>query len=382
MEQEEAQRLVKITRSTRDRVRLRRSGIVLASVQGRSAREIAVMFAATEGYVREVIHAFNESGFAALSPKWSGGRPGKFGPAARDQICRIAACTPTELGLPFTTWSLTKLVDYLAEHARIRASTETVRQILRKEGVSWQPTKTWKASKDPDFVAKKTRILDLYDHPPADGRVNCVDEPPEWSAASRPSISAAQWSHTCDNRRPAEKPARQVYSRNYSTLTRTLVMFELDDARPQWLRCTAPGAELDRSYGRKESDMSGYIPKEVTDPEIIATFRRESGGFVSRSAGGFISCPPYVIASVAADRVRGGALKLPDGYDNDTLDQIKSISGFVERDTRISLRQAAELAHIGTQILELNSEGKVQPTLNHFEKQSIVHLLAIVSVHA
>ncbi|WP_371827508.1 helix-turn-helix domain-containing protein [Amycolatopsis sp. WQ 127309] len=44
------------------------------------------MFAATEGYVREVIHAFNTSGFVALSPKWSGGRPRKFGPAARDQI--------------------------------------------------------------------------------------------------------------------------------------------------------------------------------------------------------------------------------------------------------------------------------------------------------
>ena len=33
----EAQRLVKITRTARDRVRLRRAGIVLASVQGRSA---------------------------------------------------------------------------------------------------------------------------------------------------------------------------------------------------------------------------------------------------------------------------------------------------------------------------------------------------------
>ena len=176
LEPEEAQRLVKITRSTRDRVRLRRSGIVLASSQGRPAGEIAVMFAASEGYVREVIHAFNESGFAALSPKWRGGRPAKFGPAAREQICRIAACKPAELGLPFTTWSLTKLVGYLAEHAWIRASTETVRQILRKAGVSWQATKTWKASKDPEFVAKKNHILDLYDHPPNDGRVICVDE--------------------------------------------------------------------------------------------------------------------------------------------------------------------------------------------------------------
>src|SRR4051794_15712907 len=102
LEPEQAQRLVKITRSTRDRVRLRRAGVVLASVQGRPASEIAVMFAATENYVREVIHAFNDQGFAALDPKWSGGRPAKFGPAARDLICRIARATPSALGQPFT----------------------------------------------------------------------------------------------------------------------------------------------------------------------------------------------------------------------------------------------------------------------------------------
>ena len=75
----EAQRLVKITRTARDRVRLRRAGIVLASMQGRSPAEAAAMFAATAQYAREVIHAFNEQGFAALDPKWSGGRPRSSG---------------------------------------------------------------------------------------------------------------------------------------------------------------------------------------------------------------------------------------------------------------------------------------------------------------
>jgi hypothetical protein len=73
----QAQRLAKITRSMRDRVRLRRAGVVLASVQSRSAGETAMMFAASENYAREVIHAFNAQGFAALGPKWSGGRPAK-----------------------------------------------------------------------------------------------------------------------------------------------------------------------------------------------------------------------------------------------------------------------------------------------------------------
>jgi hypothetical protein len=43
--------LVKIARTSKDRVRLRRAGIVLASVQGRTTAQIAEMFAASEGYV-------------------------------------------------------------------------------------------------------------------------------------------------------------------------------------------------------------------------------------------------------------------------------------------------------------------------------------------
>lgn len=177
----EMQRLVKITRTARDRVRLRRAGIVLASVQGRSAVDAAGMFAATAQYAREVIHAFNDRGFAALDPKWSGGRPRRFGPAARELICRAAKTAPQQLRLPFTTWSLTKLVEHLTEAHRIVVSTETVREVLREAGISWQATKTWKGSRDPDFIAKKARILALYDQAtagqlPDGGRVICVDE--------------------------------------------------------------------------------------------------------------------------------------------------------------------------------------------------------------
>jgi hypothetical protein len=41
---------------------------------------------------------------------------------------------------------------------------------LHHAGVRWLVTKTWKASTDPDFIAKMRRVLDLYDHPPAGGR--------------------------------------------------------------------------------------------------------------------------------------------------------------------------------------------------------------------
>lgn len=172
----EGQRLARVARTAGDRVRLRRAGMVLASVQGRSAPQIAVMFAAKEQTVREVIKAFNERGFAALDPKARPGSMPRIGPAAREQIARAAQCDPARLGLPFTCWSLTKLRDYLGSHEKITVSRETIRIVLAEAGISWQNTKTWKHSKDPEFTAKKNRILALYDNPPADGRVICVDE--------------------------------------------------------------------------------------------------------------------------------------------------------------------------------------------------------------
>jgi hypothetical protein len=100
----------------------------------------------------------------------------RIGPVVREEVCRTAKSDPGRLGCPFTCWSLTKLRDYLAEHKHIRLSRETIRQVLKGAGISWQHTKTWKHSSDPEFTAKKDRILELYDHPPADGRVICVDE--------------------------------------------------------------------------------------------------------------------------------------------------------------------------------------------------------------
>jgi len=172
----EGRRLQRIGRTARDPVKLRRAIVVLMSAQGQSAPDIAHLLDCSPEYVRTVIHAFNESGFAALDPKWSGGRPKTISEHARRQVCLIARCCPRDLGLAFSTWSLTKLAGYLAAAGIARISRESVRQILHAGGVRWQATKTWKASTDPDFLLNMHRVLDLYDHPPTDGRVICADE--------------------------------------------------------------------------------------------------------------------------------------------------------------------------------------------------------------
>ena len=71
---------------------------------------------------------------------------------------------PVDHGLPFSTWSLSKLADFLvAEGVVDDISHEGLRVLLRDQGVSFQVIKTFKQSNDPDFEAKKNRILELYD---------------------------------------------------------------------------------------------------------------------------------------------------------------------------------------------------------------------------
>lgn len=174
----EGRRLQRIGRTAKDPVKLRRAIVVLMSAQGQSAPDIAHLLDCSPEYVRGVIRAFNESGFAALDPKWSGGRPRKISEQVRREICLLARCCPRDLGLAFSTWSLAKLAEYLAGAGIARISRESIRQILHEAGISWLATKTWKASPDPDFMRPR---------------------PPSWSArpAGRPHRSASAPVRAC-----------------------------------------------------------------------------------------------------------------------------------------------------------------------------------------
>ena len=73
---QEGRRLLQIVRRGKHgSVRVRRAMIIMASASGTLVPAIARLVAADEDTVRDVIHAFNAKGLAALDPRWAGGRP-------------------------------------------------------------------------------------------------------------------------------------------------------------------------------------------------------------------------------------------------------------------------------------------------------------------
>ena len=58
---------------------------------------------------------------------------------------------------------MAKLADFLVAEGVVEdISHEGLRALLREQGVSFQRLKTFKDSNDPDFEAKKARVLALY----------------------------------------------------------------------------------------------------------------------------------------------------------------------------------------------------------------------------
>jgi len=203
---EEGQRLLQIVRRgepkmTKSVIRYRRAMVVLASASGNSVPAIARLVAADEDTVREVIHRFNELGMGALDPRWAGGRPRRISAEDEAFLIETATTRPGRLGQPFTHWSLRKLVGYLADNPRriVRIGRERARRLLAAHEITFQRTKTWKESPDPERETKLARIEKAIEQHP--DRTFAFDE---FGPLTIQPIPGVGWAPT---RRPHRLPA-------------------------------------------------------------------------------------------------------------------------------------------------------------------------------
>ncbi len=132
-----------------------RAKILLLSSKGFFAGQIADKIGCEPRKVRKAIKAFNMKGLNALQRGKSRGAKPKFTKEQRAKMLMIASTEPSKLDLHFTAWSLPKIKRYFIENEIVDSiSIESIRQLLKSEGIKLKKSKRRQYSNDPDFAKK------------------------------------------------------------------------------------------------------------------------------------------------------------------------------------------------------------------------------------
>lgn len=155
---EEVHGLARMTRSHKLGAGLvRRARIVQHAADGLSAPEIAARMELCGATVRFWLKRFNERGLRGLEEDMRSGRPPTYSAEERSAVIAAALSRPAELGLPFASWTLDRLVVHLGEQG-IGMRRSRVSEILLAEGLKWRQEETWFGARvDPDFAHKRGR---------------------------------------------------------------------------------------------------------------------------------------------------------------------------------------------------------------------------------
>lgn len=156
LSEEEGHRLARMTRSQKLGAGLvRRAQIIQHAVDGLSAPGIAAKMGLCGATVRFWLRRFNERGLPGLEEAMRSGRPPTDTAEERRAVIAAALSRPADLGLPFASWTLDRLVTYLGEKG-IGMRRSRVSEVLQAEGLKWRQEETWFGARvDPAFERKR-----------------------------------------------------------------------------------------------------------------------------------------------------------------------------------------------------------------------------------
>src|SRR5262249_42549063 len=136
-----------------------RAQVVSAALEGETVEEIAVRLRLSRNTVYLWLHRFEERGVVGLADRGRSGRPRTYPSEQVSEIVATALTRPKTLGLPFASWTLDRLVAYLAEQKGITMKRSRLGELLLSEGLRWRKAETWFGERvDPDFAAKRGRL--------------------------------------------------------------------------------------------------------------------------------------------------------------------------------------------------------------------------------
>src|SRR3954452_20590488 len=151
-----------LTRVARSRTlgagRVKRAQLVLLAAEGREAGEIGEGLRLHAQKDRFWLRRFKAHGLTGLEESERPGRPPVYPADQVGAVIGAALTRPAELGLPFASWTLDRLVAYLGEAKGIAMRRSRVGEILQREGLRWRQEETWFGQRvDPDFARERGR---------------------------------------------------------------------------------------------------------------------------------------------------------------------------------------------------------------------------------
>jgi transposase len=156
MQIEELDHLYRTTKVPR--LRTRAQMVLLSAEQRLKIPQIAAIVRESEATVGRWLKRYLAEGLNGLQDAPRPGRPSEVTEAYRTALLAAVRRRPRSLGLPFSLWTLQRLVDYLAEKTTIRVSDETVRRALKQAGIGLSRPQHKISSPDPDYQVKKRRL--------------------------------------------------------------------------------------------------------------------------------------------------------------------------------------------------------------------------------
>jgi transposase len=134
---------------------VRRAQIVLHALEGLKAPEIGARMNLGGVTVRHWLKRFNARGLQGLDEDVRTGRPPTYSAEQRSAVIDTALTRPADLGLPFASWTLDRLVAHLAEQG-IAMRRSRISEIFIQEGLKWRHEETWFGARvDPEFARKR-----------------------------------------------------------------------------------------------------------------------------------------------------------------------------------------------------------------------------------
>ena len=141
-----------------------RARMVLAAAEGLSNAQIARDLGVHPDTVRTWRGRFAAESLDGLTDRPRSGRPPVFGATVRAEVKALACSLPAEHGVPLSRWSCQDLAVEAVRRGITRAvSGSSVRRWLSTDALKPWQDRSWISPRDPDFAAKGSRVLELYD---------------------------------------------------------------------------------------------------------------------------------------------------------------------------------------------------------------------------